>query len=1062
MQTNKCEPRLESIAATLPTKFQLILLLIPALLSAQTVDTGILGTVTDQSGAVVPKAMVTITQPATGLTRTIRTAEDGSYEVGYLRPGEYVVEVKANGFRTESRAGVLLQIAQMAHIDFSLQVGETMERVEVSASALLLNTQNAALGEVVTPERIVNLPLNGRDFSTLAALTPGVRATTSAANTSLFTANGVRSNSAEIAIDGATVTDNRLSYVTNHPSIDALQEFKVQSGNYSAEYGGSAGSNISVQLRSGTNQLHGAVFEFLRNNVLDARGYFRPRPLPKDTLRRNNFGAVLAGPIVKDKTFFMVSYEGQRYKAATPSTNIVPTPAMRRGDFSAVLAPISDPLNGGAPFAGNIIPSSRLNPVSVNLINLYMPLPNSAGAVNYAGVSPQIGDQDQGLARIDHYFGPRDQLFGHYTYQFLDYSLVDFNPNFPGTRTNQAQSVAAQYVHTFGAKVLNELRFGYWRGHKIQLSPYHDTSFTAADLGINGLKVGKPLTAHEASFPMIDISGFVGMGDRVVNGFPQDLAQTVQLIDNINIIRGSHALKMGIDLRRKHDDASTSNVPAGDLSFTSDITGNSMAAYMLGFLRTVTTPEGIPVDAVRQWVTALYFQDDWKVSRNLTVNLGARYDLIGVPSDETGIARTLRWDLSSSGPILWPPPGQSGPLWKGQYNDIAPRVGFAYRLKDNMVVRGGYGIFTTTPILDNINILQLTPPASESVTITNDPKSPIATIQNPAPPQLVPQNPLFNISTLPPDRKHLNGYYQNWNLQVSREFTRNDVVELGYVGTRGTHMYSSVPNFNSPPPGPGDIQSRRPYPQWGRIRMEATDGNSIYEALQVRIEHRFSHGLSLTSAYNWSHMIDDQDNTGRAIIQNPLNRGYAERGNSTQDVRQRLVTAYVWQLPFGRALKGAPGFVAAGWSLGGIVTLQSGSPFTVYQSGDSQNVDPVNGESRPNLVAGQQAAIPASQRDPALWFNTAAFSRSVFQYGNTPRDSLVGAGLKTCDLSASKSYKMPFNDKHEFLFRAEFFNAFNTPQFSNPGNVLGTGTFGRVTATSTAQRQIQFGVKYVF
>src|SRR5581483_8626620 len=439
-------------------------------LIGQTLDTGILGTVTDQSGATISGAAVTITQPATGQSRSVATATDGKYEVRYLVPGEYTVEVKAPGFRTAVQTGVVLQIGQQARIDLALEVGDVVERVEVAGRGPILQTENAVLGEVVATERIVNLPLNGRNFLQLASLTPGVVVSEeSNAQRTRIIANGARDIWMQVNINGITAVNNRHNFVNFYPSIDAIQEFKVQSGNYSAEYGGNAGANVNLQLRPGTNQFHGSVFEFLRNDHLDARGYFRPEPLPKDALKRNQFGAVLAGPVRKDHTFFMIGYEGMRFGIERAGTAQVLTPAQRRGDFSG-FGTITDPLSG-LPFPGSVIPANRLSPVSVNLINTYMPLPNVAGVINYAGVTKDITNVDQGLARIDHMFSTKDQISFHYIYAARDLPNTELNPNFFYNATFPNTSLGIQHIHTFGPTLLNEARFGWVKGNIRKLSP---------------------------------------------------------------------------------------------------------------------------------------------------------------------------------------------------------------------------------------------------------------------------------------------------------------------------------------------------------------------------------------------------------------------------------------------------------------------------------------------------------------------------------------------------------------------------------------------------------------
>jgi len=376
------------------------------------------------------------------------------------------------------------------------------------------------------------------------------------------------------------------------------------------------------------------------------------------------------------------------------------------------------------------------------------------------------------------------------------------------------------------------------------------------------------------------------------------------------------------------------------------------------------------------------------------------------------------------------------------------------------VVRGGYGIFYSVSQFDNMNILQLNPPNGGSLTIINPSLNPVATIQNPIPAELYPANPFFNVVSVPPDRKRRNGYMQNFNLQLSKELTKSDFIEAGWVGTKGTHVDTSLQNFNQPEPGSGEIQARRPYNAYARIRMIAPDTNTVYHSLQTRFEHRFTRGLSLTAAYTWSKTIDDAAetiNAGGCVCQNPRNRGKAERAASVYDQRHRLVLGYVWEIPFAKSWKGPQGFIVGGWSFGGIITMASGRPFNIVQSGDTWNNDAL--WPRPNAVQGVEPHL--ENRTPDAWFNTSAFVRST-TYGTSPRNPVVGPGLHTFDLSFSKAFRMPFNEKHAMLFRAEMFNISNTPQFSNPGGTLGTGTFGRVTGTAADNRQIQFALKYTF
>ena len=558
----------------------------------ETVDTAILGVISDSGGGAVSGATVNIIQPATGLRHSTKTAANGSYEVRYLVPGQYVLEVQMQGFRTARKTGIDIQISQQAKIDVSLQVGEVQQTVEVQSTTPLLQTESATLAGVVGQERIENLPLNGRKFSDLAILTPGVAVSNTDIHSSstagaTIAGNGGRAVWGQVNVDGITMVNNRHAYVNVYPSVDAIQEFKVQTGNYTAEYGGNAGTNVNIQIKSGTNRFHGDLFEFFRNDALDARNYFRPSPLPVNNLKQNQFGGTIGGPIVHDKTFFFGSYEGLRSIQEQPGTAVVLTPAQRTGDFSALSGPIIDPLTN-TPFTGNVIPANRLNAVSANLVNSYMPLPNSTGSTNYAGVSKGDLTVHQEIVRVDQYFNANNQLFAHYIRADRNFPDTDLNPNFSYTGTYPANNFLAQYIHTFSPTLLNELRAGFNLENVAQLSRRTNTDFTIESLGINGMNVGgpngRPLRRDEVGFPILSISGFLGMGDSRASS-NLDNSRTYQVVDNLTFIKGKHALKFGGDIRKLLDDATTNNTPFGSLSFTQDISGNAASAFMLGYPR---------------------------------------------------------------------------------------------------------------------------------------------------------------------------------------------------------------------------------------------------------------------------------------------------------------------------------------------------------------------------------------------------------------------------------------------------------------------------------------------
>ncbi len=1032
-------------------------------ISGQSLDTSILGTVTDTSGAVLPNATVTVTSLTTGIQKIGATGDEGQYAIRYLTPGTYDVAITAPGFAAQKKTGIVLQLNEQSKIDFTLSAGSAEQTIQVEGKQPLLQSENASLGAVIDSQRTQNLPLNGRKFDDLAVLTPGVSVYnpdlhTSSTDGSAISSNGGRSTWGQVNVDGVTMVNNRHAYVNLFPSIDAIDEFKVQTGNYSAEYGGSAGSNVNIQLKSGTNAFHGNVFEFIRNDAVDARNYFRPAPLSKNILKQNQFGATLGGPIIKDRSFFFLSYEGLRSIQEFPSTANVLTPAQRQGDFSASSTPIIDPFTG-QPYQNNQIP---VNPVSASIINTYMPLPNSSGSTNYAGTNSGRLSVDQGIARVDHKFSEKDQLFAHFIYAMRNFPVTDVNPNFHFTGTYPIYNVAAQYLHVFSPKLLNEFRAGADLEHVKQLSTRTGTGFTIESLGINGFKVGgpngRPLKPNEEGFPILNIAGYLGMGDDLAAS-NLDYSRTYQLVDNVSWTRGQHTLIFGTDIRYVLDDATTNNTPFGEQDFTGDISGDPAADFMLGYPRTSLTPEGVPITKARQWRSAYYVQDNWRPNAKLTINLGMRYDLFAPPLDVNAVSRTL--DFSMPEPTFIPAPGQElHDIWQITHKDFGPRIGFAYSATPTIVVRGGYGIFYYGGQFDNINILQLNPPTAGSLTITNPSTDPVATIENPVPASLYPSNPFFNAVTLPATRKRPDLYLQTFNLTVSKQFWSN-VLDVSYVGVLGTHIDSSIKNYNSPAPGDlaDPVQGRRPYPTFARIRYQDFDGASNYSGLQIHFEHRLTRQLSFTAAYTFSHELDNQawdTNGGGCGCQDPRNPH--EWASGTTDQRHNLSIGYVWMLPSPASSGRAVTLFAGGWALNGLVQLASGNPYDIFQSSDGQNTD--NQWERPDRVPGSKLSV--AHRTIDNWFNTDAFTLSTVNYGTSNRNPLVSPATHVVNLAVMKNFAMPFSEIQQLQMRFEAFNAFNTPEWSTPDSNLGDGTFGQITSTQSDNRELQLAIKYIF
>ena len=1038
--------------------------------AAQSVDTAVLGSVTDPSGSVIAGAIVTVHSEATGAEKSATTASSGEYNIQYLVPGPYTVTVQAPGFAQQQRKGVILALQQQIHLNFALTVGASNDVVEVTSAIPLQQTENASLGTTVDTNRILNLPLNGRRFNDLAVLTPGVTVSnpdnhSSSTAGSAVGANGGRNRWGSVDVDGITLLNNRQAYVNSYPSVDAIEEFRVQTGNFAAQYGFSAGSNISVQLKSGTDKFHGSFFEFIRNDAVDARNYFRAAPLRKNVLRQNQFGATVGGPILRGKTFFFLSYEGLRSIQEVPSLTTVLTSAQRNGDFSAYAGVLRNPYTN-LPYANKA--ALPVNAVAQALVNQYMPLPNGSftGGTNYSGASIGNESNDQGIVRLDHRFSDHDSIFVHYIIGNRRFPNTAINPNFRYNATYPMHNAALQYLHVFSPSLINEFRGGANIEHVKLLSVRTGTGFTIESLGINGFKVGGPngraLTPNEEGFPLLTISGFIGVGDSAASS-NLDYSRTFMIADNVTYTRGKHTFLIGTDDRLAADNATTNNTPFGQESFTGDETGYAAADYIIGVPRTSITPEGVPITAARQWRTSEYAQDNWRLTDKLTLNLGLRYEIYSPPVDLNNVSRTL--DYSSGQPVLTPAPGQRlNNLWTITHKDIAPRLGFAYNVLKGTVLRGGFGLTYFGGQFDNINILQLNPPTAGSLTITNPRNSgsdglPVATITTPVPAALYPANPFFNVVSLPADRRHPDPTLATYNVAVSQQIGRA-VLDTTYVGTHGYNLDTSIQYYNSPNPGStAAIQPRRPYPAYARIRQLDFTGISNYDSLQEHLEYRVTARSNITASYVWSHERDDQGfdvNSGGCTCQDVRHpHEYATGGT---DQRHNFVFAYVYRLPDFVRGKGF-GLLANGWTANGLVTLASGTPINIVSSADQLNID--NPWQRPDLTGVASYIAGKSQR--AGWINPAAFSpipAGSARFGTTPRNYLVGPPTRVVNVSLSKD--LSFVEGQSLQIRFEAFNALNTPQFSNPNAGYGPTNFGTITSTKINNRELQLAAKYYF
>jgi hypothetical protein len=1027
---------------------------------AQTVDTAIIGTITDSSGAAIPGATVVVSSSATGIKKQAVTGSGGEYTINYLTPGNFDVTVSANGFRSAGQTNIVLQINQQARVNLVMGVAGQEQTIQVQGTQPLLQTEDASLGVVVGADSAANLPLNGRKFNDLAILTPGVTVYnpdnhSSSTDGSAISAYGSQVTWAQVNVDGVTMVNNRHAYINVYPSVDAIQEFKVLTGNAEAEYGGGAGTVTNIQLKTGTNAFHGDLFEFFRNTAMDARNFFLVAPVPKQVLKQNQFGGTVGGPIIKDRTFFFFSYEGLRSVEQSASLANVLSPAEENGDFSALLpsTQLFSPYTG-LPYPNNQIP---VDPVAQNIAQKYIPLPNTnQNGLNYAGVTSGNESVNQYLVRFDHKINDNNQLAFHFLYAFRNFPSSDLNPNFTYKGTYPIYNIGLQYVHTFNPAMVNELRLGTDLEHVKQLSTLAGTNFTAASIGINGFVQpnGQPWPPPDEGFPVFSSSDLIDIGDGTAAS-NLDASGTYQFVDNFTWTKGKHTLIFGADIRHNQDNATTDNTPYGQLNFNGSETGYDGADLILGVPSSVITPEGVPLTAARQWRDAWYFQDNWKATPKLTLNLGLRYDLWVPPHDNLDTSRTLNFGTSPPTVVDLP-----NPIWKVTHKDFAPRIGVAYNLPHQFVVRAGYGITFYGGQFDNINILQLNPPVDPSFTLTNGytpANPPTATIQYPVSPSLAAAN--ANVATLPMNDQHPDLYLQTYNLTVSKQFWSN-VIDISYVGVKGNHQDTSDENFNTGPPQPasGNVNANRPYPTFGTIRLiDFSGGASSYNGLNIHFEHRFTHQLQFTGSYSWSHLLDNQGtdiNNGSSETQIPASKEWA---SGLTDQRNYLTIAFVWELPKFAGGNAAMRAVVNGWGINSIYQYISGSPLWVTQSVDGENNG--NQNQRPDLVPGQPLHL--AHRTNAEFFNTAHFTEAIDHYGSAPRNAVTGVKNDPLTLAVKRVFPLPFEGQH-LDFRFEAFNALNHPQFAAPGVVQGSSTFGVITGTHTDNRDLQLALKYVF
>jgi hypothetical protein len=1062
-------------------------LALPAISSAQTAT--VQGRVTDPSGGVVPAARVSAKNVSSGVAVSTVTNDQGTYNIPFLQPGDYTISAEKEGFKTGVSSNVRLAIDQTAGIDIPLSVGETTQSVEVQSSAELMQTQTALVGQDIDTKTVSTLPLNGRDYTQLVTLGAGAAPNNYSRAKNGFTLNGSQTFQNTMLLDGIDNNNYVLGTDTGNinaltPSVDAIQEFRVESGNYGAQYGRAAGGVVIASIKSGTNQLHGALFEYLRNDALDANDFFANRAgLRKPPLRRNQFGATLGGPVIRNRSFFFVSYQGERQTSSQSGATTVPTSAMVSGNFLG-LAPIYNPFavrNGVRPqFSGNLIPANLLDPVGVKLAALY-PAPNLPGTVNNYGYNQSLlNNADELDSRFDEQITKKDLAFFRYSRGITESDQGSVFPSpgnggsgfgqYPLNQPVRAWSLAIGETHIFTPALVNEIHLGYTHLDSTGVGPETQPLFN--QFGIKGIT---PLPGLNG-LPQITLAGYSSLGDRNFNPNPK-LVQVGQLNDTISWNHGDHNVKFGGQVLLTHNFAGTSNNARGSMNFSGQFTsqipgvgaGSPIADLLLGQTNTaaISTPL---VGRLRNQYYGMFVDDTWRITPKLTLDLGLRWEL-QTPLFERD-NRMTDFNLDPKSPTF----GTLVPATDGGFqqrtfssldkNNFAPRVGLVYRINPKTVVRSGFGIFygglgyqdiahsgaANPPNFLSVTIPSSTNASASSLILSNGYPPSILTAGNVVNPNLFSVSEAFPMPTT-----------DEWNISVERQLPGSNVLTVSYVGNSTSHLMGDI-DRNAPPPGPGAINPRRPFPQYGAIVYQSPYAHSTYHGLQVTFQRRFTNGFSLLSTYSWSHALDNvlsnEDNVGGALSQNPYDTD-AEKASSGFDVRHKFVTSGIYSIPLGQrnGLLGTQAIeraILGGWQVGGIFVAQGGHPLTLAASPNPANSTT---PERPNRIC--SGDLPSGQRSANQWFQVSCYALPTpYTYGNASRGTVISPGLVNVDAFVARSFAI--REQINLQFRGEFFNITNSVHSGAPGLTIGTATAGRITSDASPNRQIQFALRLVF
>jgi hypothetical protein len=1030
-------------------------------------NTSLVGNVADSSGAPVSGANVVAQNEATQETFTTTTNDNGYYDLRFLKAGTYTITVRRDGFEQSVTRGVPLSANQTVRTDFALRVGQVSETVEVVAAVPPIKTDEAAVRETIGARATAELPLNGRNALQIASFTPGVipGRKSPAGNPGGgegFIGAGTREIQNSVSLDGVSIMNNLITTTTYRPSVDAIEEVQVQTGTYPAQYGGYLGVQINLVTKSGGNQFHGALFEFLRNQVLDAKPFFLPQGRAKPPLRQNQFGVQFNGPVWipkiydgRNKTFFMFGWESLRNTAPTPQIGSVLTERMRRGDFGEIPTPIVDPANNRTPFPGNQIPANRLSPQTLRALQ-YMPLPTGPGVLqNYNRNAPNSNNADQFLGRLDQSFGERNRLFFRYTDSNVALLNEVANPFNGYVQPVTDKNWVVGYTLVVSPSAINDLRIGRQRTTIDSVNFFTPgqrfPSTAGTELGIPGYTTDD----KNPGLPLLAVANYMSIGGDFMastNWFQTD--ETFQISDTYSWNRGQHAFAFGFDSRRVVTNRTANNAPRGNFNFNGQLSGSAPADFMLGLPFAITTPGPLFPGGAQQWRYGFFFQDKWQVMQRLTLTYGLRYELPVVPQSTTGNGTILNREQTRFIPETVP---QKIPFHDADRNNWAPRFGFAYRLPSRFVVRGGFGIYYNPNQTNTYTLATTNPPFSTILTFNNSLTNPTLSLANPTPPS-PPGAPTrvnaFHISPYLP-----NATMNQWSFGIERGLWRSAGIALEYLGSHQYHLDRSF-FLNTPRPGPGVINDRRPNPRFLVIRQITNDLVANYQGLSLVFRQQGYKGLTVLGSYTWAKTLDvSTDSNGGSNVMDPFN-WRLDYGRANWDLRHRAVASFNYELPWLRTSPNAVLRAAlGGWQTNGVVTLQSGFPFGAILAADQANVG--QGTQRADIVSQPTVNCGSGRLIQCVSISSFALP-ALYTYGNSARNFMTGPGLATWDLSFFKNFR--FTETVNLQFRGEFFNMFNRPNFANPNSTFipGSTNFGNITATQTNMRQTQFGLKLLF